>query len=173
MKTSAVVLFIFGILLAVSAFLGDKADSVPFVLSLLVPEYTEAQSGLAELGKKMTLSPGDQGFESIANIFLSRLAEQNPRDRLAGVTITKIERHRPTLVFGKLRAGEVVKVTFTLSNGQTIDWTLDKISEGILALKAARIFGFSAIVLFIGILIQIVGFMIQAREARDRLGTIS
>ncbi len=173
MKTSAVVLFILGILLAVGAFLGDKAESIPFVLSLLAPEYAGAQSGLAELEKKMTLSPGDKGFEALKSIFLSRLSKENPPDRLAGITVTQIERHRPALVFGKLRAGEVVKVTFSLSNGQTLDWSLDKISEAILAQKARRIFRFSAIVLFVGILIQVAGFTMQVREPRHKPVVVS
>lgn len=173
MKPSAVALFILGILLAVAAFLGEKADNLPFILSLVAPEYTEAQSGLAELEKKMIVSPGDRGFEALANTFLSRLAKDNPPDRLKDVTITKIERHRPALVFRKLRAGEVVKITFSLSNDQTIDWNYDKLSEAIIALKTGRIFRFSAFVLFGGILIQAVGFIIQVLETRRNLGTTS
>jgi hypothetical protein len=172
-KTSALVLFVLGILLAVGAFLGDKADSLPFILSLLSPKYTEAQSGLTGLGNKMTLSSGDQGFRILANMFLSRIEEGDPPDRIADVTITKIERRRPTLVFGKRRAREVVKVTFSLSNGQSLDWTLAKLSEAVLALKAGRIFLFSASVLFVGILTQVVGFMMQVRETRHKLDTTS
>ena len=172
MKTSALVLFVLGILFAICAFLGDEADNMPFVLRLVAPEYTECQSGLVELEKEMILSPGDQGFEALAKTFLSRLARDNPPDRLAGVSITKIERNRPIAAFGKLLAGQVVKVTFSLSSGQTIDWSLDRLSEAVLALKTGRIFPFSAILLSGGILIQIVGFLLQVREARRKLGTI-
>lgn len=166
MKTSAALLVILGILLEIAAFLGDKAESVPVVLSLVAPKYIEAQSGLVKLEKKMTLSPGDPGFEAIANIFLLRLAEENPPDRLAGVSVMKIERQTPKIVFGNLRAGEVVPVTFSLSNGQSLDWSLDGLIETILALKKGRVFQFSAIVFVVGILIQIVGFIMQVREAR-------
>jgi len=173
MKPSAMVLFILGILLTVGAFLGDKADNVPFVLSLVAPEYTEAQFGLVELEKKMALSPEDHGFQSLANIFLARLAKDNSPDRLAGVFITKIERHPPALVFRKLRVSEVVKVTFSLSVGQTIDWSIEKLSEAIIAIKTERIFRFSVFVLLGGILLQTVGFIMQVIEARRKGCNIS
>jgi hypothetical protein len=166
MKTSAVTLFVIGILLAVAAFLSDKAENLPFVVPLLAPEHAKAQEGLQGLEKKMTLTPTDDGFGSLAAIFLARLSDQNPPERLVGITVVKIERHRPSLVFGKLRAGEVVTVRFVLSNGQSLDWNLDKLAEAVSALKTHRLFIFSAFVLAAGILVQILGFILQAREAR-------
>ena len=168
MKRSAVSLFLIGVLLAVAAFVGDKADNIPLMIDLLAPRYVEGAAALNTLQTKLVLSPGDKGFDVVKEVFLSKLSAENPPEKLAGIEVTKVERKRPMISFGMLRAGEVVPVIFSLSNGQTLDWNLDALSSEILKFKTSRLFRFSALVLAGAIAIQTSAFFVQARESRQK-----
>ena len=170
MKKSALFLFVLGIFFAVCAFFIDKVENLPFVLNLLAPQYTKAHSSLIELEKKTILIPADPGFDAIANIFLLKLGEENPSNSLKDIFVTKIERHKPVLAFSKSLVGEYVKLTFSLSNGQSINWSIEKLKETIFAHKTKSIFSFAAIIFFFGIVNTIFAFILQVIDGQRKQG---
>jgi hypothetical protein len=165
MRRSVIILFILGLLFEIAAFIGGHADSIPFVLQVISPSYVRAKQGLKNLDTDMTLSPDELGFAEISRVFLERLAKDNPPEKLANISIIKIYRKRAYLGIGRKRAGEVIPITFVLSNGQEIDWKLKFLSPLINELKSKRVFLAAVIVFMAGVSLQIIGFILQLKAS--------
>ena len=161
MKRSTLTLLIIGLALEAVAFVADKADEIPIVLSVLAPDYVLAQTGLQTLESKMLLTPEDVGFDVIAHIALEGLASLYPNESLS---ITGISRSNAMLSIGVRRAGGVIPLKFQLSNGQAPTSTLEEVIQEVNSLKSTPLFRAAAAVFIAGIMIQLVGIAIQFRR---------
>lgn len=168
MARITIVLFITGLILEALAFLGSHAENVPFVLSVVSPSFITANNGLKEMERTMVLTPNQRGFDELSALFLKQLALWNPDKDISTISVVKITRENPALVFGRLHAKEKVPLTFTLSNGQDLKWNLEALMKGVNNLKARRLFLASVIVFVIGIGIQILGFIVEILDRKKR-----
>ena len=165
MKRSTLTLLIIGLALEAVAFVADKADEIPIVLSVLAPDYVLAQTGLQTLESKMLLTPEDVGFDVIAHIALEELASHYPDELIESLSITEISRSSAVITFNRRRAGEVIPLKFQLSNGQAPTWNLEEVNQEVNLLKSTPLFRAAAAVFIAGIIIQLVGIAIQFRRS--------
>jgi len=150
--------------LSTAAFVADKAEEIPLVLSVLAPDYVLAQAGLQTLESRLLLTPKDPGFEVIAHIALEELASHYTDEVIESLSVTEISRSTPMITFGRRRAGEVIPLKFQLSNGQAPTWNLEEVIQEVNLLKSTPLFRAAAAVFIAGIIIQLVGIAIQFRR---------
>ena len=163
----AAVIFFLGLLLVIAAFLGAQADRFPFVLNVISPDYMQAREGLRRMQSTLILDPRDPGFTQLAGIFLEELALENPPDEVASVSVVKIQRQQPLLDFSKATKEEV-SVAFELSNGQTLEMSLDLLNVRVNQLKKGYV-SVAAVVLFVvGIILQMKGFASKSKREQQQ-----
>ncbi len=166
MKRITIVLFFVGLLLQFAAFFGDQATNIPFVLKLVAPRYTQAQSGIQTLSSKKTLQPNDPGFAVISEIFLERLRELNSPNDVSKITIQQFALGEARLHLSTNRTREVIPINATLSNGQTMKWNLASLVQKVDELQNKNLFGYRLVVFLIGAVIQCIAFFYQRRERK-------
>ena len=162
-----VILFFIGILIEALAFIGSKAEDIPFVLSIVSPSYANAKDGLSEMERTMVLLPNQDGFIELSAIFYKNLVLWNPGRDVSSLSVVKITRKKANMTVGTLHAKEVVPLIFTMSNGQDLKWELGALMEDVNNLKAKHLFFTSIVVFVIGIGIQILGFILGRKENRQ------
>jgi hypothetical protein len=77
------------------------------------------------------------------------------------VRVTQINRGTAAIGFSQKHAKEIVPITFILSNGQKLEWDLEGMISEADSLKTRRLFGVSVFVFFAGVIIQVIGFIIE------------
>ena len=167
MKGSALILFIIGLLLEAAAFFSSQAEDIPLVLTALAPRYVAAQVGLSKLDSDLVLTSDDPGFAELSNLLLAEAANQNAPEVVSLLSVTRITRGRPSLVFNRRTVRERIATTFHLSNEQEINWDLAVLTNRVESLKSQRLFVAATLVFIAGVLVQIIGFVIQAGRSRS------
>ena len=160
MKNITLILFVFGIFIQASAFFIAYADYVPSLLRIISPAYYRANKGFEKLRDAKSLKPTDNGFIEISQFFKSVAAKQNPPDIVKKINPTEFIRKGAIQSFTANRAKEVIKVDVKLSNGQTVSWDLNEISSMVKDSKSTNTFKWALIIFSIGVLIQIIGFIV-------------
>lgn len=165
MRFLVIILFAVGLLFEIAAFMGSHADNIPFALKVIVPDYVKAKAGLRKLEKDMALSPQDPGFDQIAKVFIDRLTLTNPAEKLASISVVKIHRSRPEMVFSRTRVKEKIVISFELSNSQKLDWVIESLTSHVDELKTGRVFIAAVIIFIAGVILQILAFIIQLKSS--------
>jgi len=164
MRRITIILFIVGLLFEFAAFFGDQAKNLPFVMRLVAPEYSHAQAGIYTLSTKKTLEPGERGFAVISEILFAQLRKKNKPEDVSRVSIQKFFRGTARIAFGQDRAREVIPIDVSLSNGQTLHWSLGSLTTEVDAMQNKNLFAYSLVVFLFGVFIQCIGFVGQYRE---------
>jgi len=159
-----IILFVFGLLLAVAGFFVDHSGKIKFVLKIVSPDGAEAKEGMKTLRSRGTLDSEDCGFTQISKIFLKELESQNAPEKLEGIKVIKISRKGAELAFSTARVREVIPIEFELSNGQKIKWNLEELGNPIDKRVQRRLFVIACIVFSIGLIIQTVSFGIGLKK---------
>jgi len=171
MKPSAFALFGLGLLFEICAFVVDRADHIPFVLSILASGYVAAQAGLGTLELEKSLSSEDKGFQELSELFKNELVERNPDEPIAFfLSVDRMERGNAILGFNQTRARERIPIKFFLSNGQEISWDLFELEERLEKNKSTRLFRAAVVIFLVGVVIQIKGFMLQTGAKSEPKG---
>ncbi len=159
-----IILFIIGLAIEIVAFSVNQMENIPFVVKIISPKYARASNGLEKLGSSMVLTPSDEGFNEFQEIFLNLLRDQNPSEPIASISILKFQREGARLVFSQKRTKEVIPVKVFISNGQEINWNLEDLIANIEKFKKQNTFVTSIIIFLIGVIIQIIGFIIALNK---------
>jgi len=160
MKNITLILFVFGILVEAIAFFIGYADQVPFLFRVISPTYYRASKGFEKLRDVKSLKPTDKGFIEISQLFKNVAAKQNPPEVVERINPTEFVRKGAMQAFTADRVKEVIKVDVKLSNGQAVSWDLNEISSMVKALKSTNTFKWALIIFSLGVLIQIIGFIL-------------
>ena len=161
MNKVAITLFVIGVLLEIGAFFGAQAKNIPPVLRFIAPRYSKAINGLSILDSQNVLNPGEKGFKEIVDIFIDVASQQNKPQIISKIKVLKIVREGAQLRFSQKRAKEVIPIKFELSNGQTIDWDLESMTEEINKLQQKSLFKYSIWILIAGIVLMSLAFFIK------------
>ena len=122
MKTVTIALFVLGLLVSFTAFAADHATSIPWVLRLFAPHYYHATNPAGKtLDEQKTLTPADEGFQEIQEIFMGLLARQLPK---LPVSVARFTRGTAMLGFSESCAREMIPLDVELSVGQKLQWDL-------------------------------------------------
>jgi len=148
------------------AFVVANAENIPFVYRILSPSYFNALNGLNNLSSKKILTPDDTGFIEISNILIGLLREQNSPEAVKNISVKKFVREDAFLSFSTENVKEIVPIEVHLSNDQNIKWDVQSLSLNIEKLKTSNIFLWSSIVFAIGVLIQIIAYMIEKHRKK-------
>jgi len=160
MKNITLILFVSGIFVETIAFFIGYAEHVPFLYQVISPTYYCANKGFEKLRDVKLLKQTDKGFIQISQLFKDVAAKQNPAEVVERINPTEFIRKGAMQAFSTDRVKEVIKVGVKLSNGQTVDWDLNEISSMVKALKSTNTFQWALKIFSLGVLIQIIGFII-------------
>ncbi len=163
MKHLPLLLFAIGILIEVAAFFIGYADYVPIVYKFISPSFYRANIGLERLSATEILEPQDLGFPEIAQLFKNVAAKQNPPDVVQKTQVTQFVRKGAALAFSTKRAKEVINIEVKLSNDQSVEWDLNEIAPMVDALKTSNTFYWALALFFVGVIIQVIGFLIGTK----------
>jgi hypothetical protein len=164
MKNITLVLFVLGILVEAIAFFIGYADHVPFLFRIISPTYYRANKGLEKLRDVKSLMPPDKGFIEISQLFKNVAAKQNPSKIVERINPTEFIRKGAMQAFTADHVKEVIKVDVKLSNGQIVSWDLNEISLMVQALKLTNTFKWALIIFSLGVIIQLVGFLLGKKS---------
>jgi len=168
MKIAGIILFVLGLIVAISGYCLSNADDIPGVFRLFAADYVEASSALSAVKSKRTLQPTDVGFDVLSQLFRDDIARRADKpELLAQLSIEKIERYKTVaLKVGGFQAASDEAVRYTLSNGQTLKWQLSAVQSRIDTLKHKALFRISLWIFIVGIGIQALGFVLQLCEKK-------
>lgn len=169
MKFTKYCLFFLGLLLIISGFLVDKASNIPWVLSILSPEYVAAQSGLSRLDDLASLLPGDRGFEEIASTYAEDLRFNDTTKRVDWTVVDKIgPRKSQVSSISYLGPKTWIPLDFHLTNGQTLPYDLILLRQDVEGLKTADLSFWGGLLFWLGVLSYIIEFVVsQFENKRD------
>ncbi len=157
MKNIALILFIFGIFVEALAFFIGYADHIPFLFRVISPTYYRLNKGLEKLRDVKRLKPTDKGFVEISQLFKEITAKQNPSEIIERINPTEFIRK---LTFSSDHTKEIIHVDVKLANGQTVSCDLSEIPTMVKALKSTNTFKLALVIFSLGVLMQIIGFII-------------
>ncbi len=158
------ILFIIGLVFETVAFFVNQMENISFAVKIISPKYAHASNGLAKLESSMVLTPSDEGFNEFQEIFLNLLRAQNPSEQVASISVLKFQREGARLTFSQKRTKEVIPIKVFISNGKEIDWNLEDLVKNIETFKKKNTFVASIIIFIFGVIIQIIGFVIELNK---------
>lgn len=158
MRNLSSILFITGLVIEAIAFFIGYAESVPFVYRIISPAYYHANKGVDILSENRVLEPNDDGFQEIERLFKTVAQKQNPPEVINSLSALQFLKKNAAMTFSKDRAKEVISVEVKLSNGQSVNWDLNEISDLASQLKSSSLFYWALAIFLFGILIQVIGF---------------
>ena len=166
MRRITIFLFLLGLLFEFAAFCGDQAKDIPPILRFIAPDYVNATAGIGILSTKKLLKAGDLGFKELSSAFLNKLMELNDPEEVSKVSVQVFKRGTARLGFSVDRAREVIPIQVEVSNGQTLEWSLESATEEVAKLEKQNLFRYSLVVFFTGALIQCIAFYLERKESR-------
>jgi hypothetical protein len=165
MKKIGSALFYVGLAVAIAGFLGDKAESFPWVLRVLAPSYVGALSGLETLQSNGALSRGQVGFSELEGIFRTEAEAKGVGAGLYFQRVEKFVRKTAMIALGEARAGELVPVEVQMTTLK-VDWDMAGLRERAEELKRSSLLRFSVLVFSIGLCLTVGGKIIESRGTR-------
>ena len=147
-----ITLFIFGVVIATTAFFINQMDNIPFVVKLISPKYARSSKGLDKLDSSGVLMPSDEGFMEFQEIFLNFLCEQTSPEKTISISVKKFQRSRAIINLSPIKV--------FISNGQEINWSYEDLIKNIENFKKKNTFVTSFIIFLFGVIIQIIVFFI-------------
>jgi len=168
LKKITIMLFILGIFVEAFSFSFAYPNRFPFVLSIGSPKYVKASRGIKSLERHQDLLPRTMGFETLSQIVLERLAEENPIEFLRKIEINKISLAGESSQILSATGGgrNIIHLNIYLSNGQILKWDLIKLREKTETLKENDLFKLTFIVFGLGVFIQLIGLFFEIRPSR-------
>ena len=168
MKRSTLILFVIGVLLEGAALMLAYPTRFPFVLKVISSDCEKGKQALQLLDNRKPLVPDSPGFPVIEKILLARLKNVNPPEVFDKVKITKITRTKTIVRKSFMTQGEVniIPLEVRFSNGQKYKWDLVKLRQEVADLQEEDFFMAALILFNLGVLIQIVGLVLEARDNR-------
>ena len=162
-KLIFVILFCVGLFIEILAFYISQADNIPIILKFISPKYVQANKTYEKLEKtkNITIEEKGEGFSIIETIILDELKILNPDKDLTFINVTSID-WRSTAI--NTTKGFQRTIEAKLSNGQIYKSDLETLKSKINELKTNNIYHFATFVFILGVIIQIVGFIIQLFE---------
>jgi hypothetical protein len=163
MKRTTIILWALGMALSIAGFVLGQVESLPPFLRIVAREYVEASSGIKHLRETRALQQGDPGFAAVVAI---ARADAQLASALAGA---EVERFKliPLLRLGDQIVGDNAMPRIIFTTGQAIDWPLDRIDQMLAERKRAALFRASVVVFTLGIVLQVVSFILQVLEKRQ------
>lgn len=109
-----VVLFTVGLILSIGGFMLDKADKVPFVLKIAVPEYSDGLNAFDELmNRGPCIKEDDKGFFTLANLALSAMEGNISKTNVKVIKICRTGEPRTT-IGNSLKSGVPINITINI-----------------------------------------------------------
>ncbi|MCK4395281.1 MAG: hypothetical protein KAW56_14270 [Candidatus Marinimicrobia bacterium] len=168
MRKLVISLFFIGLTFEIFAFLIDNAAQISWITQITARKYFLAKRGLDQLKEKKILNSNDQGFIVLEEMVIIELHKSNPANLLINIHVKNFKRGTPFLGFDSDYVGTRTPVDIFLSNGQTIKWSLEQLSEKVEVLRES-LFLKSAILIFCaGVVIQIISFIIDSFEKKRK-----
>ena len=151
-----------------TAFAADHATSIPWVLRLFAPHYYHATVARKTLDEQKTLTPADEGFQEIQEIFMGLLAQQNSAEKLRGVSVARFTRGTAMLGFSESRAREMIPLDVELSVGQKLQWDLTALDEQLATHRESVTFRYAFVAFIGGTVIETLAFLLELLRPRHR-----
>jgi hypothetical protein len=163
MRRSAIILLIVGLIIESVGYMIDKADVFIFIVHMISPRYVLGEKAIASLKAEKELMPDDPGFSVVEHLFKQETLRQNPPELVQSISVMRMNLEGAGLAFGTggVRPRQPLRVT--LSNGQTVDWDINLLQNELDNLKLNSLTTTSVVVFVLGILFQIVGFIIEQK----------
>ena len=162
MRRLAVILFLLGLFLEIAAFFIGQANDIPLVIKIISPNSSKAEAGIRALKKSKHLTPNEYGFKQISEFFFDDIVSRGPSAKLADVSLEKIRLQK--YMYDNMDIWHTRPLTFELSNGKTYDWDIESLTGQINELKKGRLLKMACVIFFVGIVTQIVGFIIERKK---------
>jgi hypothetical protein len=166
MKKIGSALFYVGLVIAIAGFLGEKAESLPWVLRVLAPSYVGAVRGLETLQSNGSLSPGQVGFSELEGIFRAESEVRGMGTAYYFQRVDKFGTKPPAIFFGPGRIGEEVPVEVQLTTAK-VGWDVAGLRERVDELKRSSLLWFSVLVFSIGLCLTVGGRIIESRATKQ------
>ena len=156
-------LFVFGLLLEIFAFLISNTSNLPWMHRLLSPTYYKAQKALQKLDSEKELIQADYGFKEVIKKFREKAIEEG-HPEVSEISVIKIVRGNPKMGFSANSAGVKTPIDFHLEGGKTVGWYMEEIIAKIETLRTKNLFWWGVGLFTIGVILQIVGFVIENKK---------
>ena len=159
-KRIAVLIFLFGILIQISAFFVDKSDNAPFLLNVLAPSYVNASRGVAILAETGSLLNGNDGFKDLTNIVKPVIkAEKIPcmNNQIFGFQDAK----QAGFYAGSNGSEFIRPIKIYCNKDQYIESDIKGLKELVEQYKKETLFRWGLSFLVIGVVISILGVFIK------------
>ena len=150
--------------LETAGFFSGQAESIPFLMTVLVPERPAVAQAIALLGRDSQLTPGQPGFESIRKLFARAVAQQA---NLGAAAVTAVTAIRVLASTTSSFSGNVFKnmtLRFEFIDQSGVEWDTNGLSTELDSVQASRLFWFGATIFAAGIALQCVGFYFDSHD---------
>jgi hypothetical protein len=142
-----------GVAITVLAFYVSNASSYPLVQRTIAPSSARARVAIDQIKRKESIQAGQPGFDALAGIIESRIADQNPQIPRSAIVLERLETTGGGITFGATSSRSVVGLKmFLRGQPQPLDWDLLELSDAVEDMWRARSLSWSVWLLWAGVI---------------------